>query len=819
MKKKSFLSVVHAKMALLTLALSGVLIAGCYKEDGLDASKPGETVILPDAAYTISGSVTDIETGDAVNLTAVETNVGTATILSDGSYAVKISKFTESEKVVNLVFKADGYKEAKRTVYVAKIEDGQTVVYPLSVVMKKDIPEKEYVDVVYGLTFVVKNAETGEVINDIVPEVAPSANADGKYAAGEYLVRTVANDKYYSSATVVSLPVMQVEKGEDNVVNKIVELLVEPVPVDEPEKPTYVNISGAIVDKNGKALEADEIGLYAGGQAVETVSSTSNFRFTVKKADVTYQVIAKKGTVEVKSAIVNANGGNYDCVLVFTAIGEDATVKLPYVLDVNVVDADTKLPVNADVKIDGAAVQASYDAGIYTVTATATGYKEAKVKVALEVVYGKAGDKTYRVIDIEMVKEDKPEIEYIRIYGEVVDKYGILAQSQLIKLEGVNIQPVYNSSTFEFTVEKGAAASYTIYSEVVNSTATGVIAAKAKVTIADATAYYQVLAYPCKVENGKEVIESGEGATGTIIPDVDASGNVQETVSNIMADGTTVTLKENTVISPADATLILVRNLADEKNPGDNENPDSTPLSLRSYIGLPDGMTFTGNPLVINFADEYNGQLGDLNLEYEGTDGVWSVDPQGSKGVKLSGGVYTMNIEHFSKFRAAIDFSVSEAPGVEKNDYTSFPVGRMNNNDTEIDVHVTCTGLKAGVKYENYDQLVAEVKQKFSNENAQNVMLTAIQNAYADVKKEFETVTLEGDIKVPAFTLLNSVSVETKEVTKPCTATVNNIQIQFNILTVEYLKVVTLEKDMTHIGHSHGHGNDLNAGGGIVVGE
>ena len=146
MKKKSFLGVVSARIALLTLALSGALMTGCYKEDGLDASKPGETVTLPDAAYTISGSVTDIETGDGVNLTAVETNVGTATILGDGSYAVKISKFTESEKVVNLIFKAEGYKDAKRTVSVAKIEDGQTVVYPLSVVMKKDIPAKEYVD-------------------------------------------------------------------------------------------------------------------------------------------------------------------------------------------------------------------------------------------------------------------------------------------------------------------------------------------------------------------------------------------------------------------------------------------------------------------------------------------------------------------------------------------------------------------------------------------------------------------------------------------------------------------------------------------------
>lgn len=137
-------------------------------------------------------------------------------------------------------------------------------------------------------------------------------------------------------------------------------------------------------------------------------------------------------------------------------------------------------------------------------------------------VYGKAGDKVYRVIDIEMVKEEKPEIEYVRIYGATVDKYGVLAESQVIRLEGANIQPVYNSSNFDFTVEKDAASSYTIYSEVVNSTATGVIAAKGKVTITDVTAYYQVLSYPCKVENGKEVIEAGEGATGTIIPDVDS---------------------------------------------------------------------------------------------------------------------------------------------------------------------------------------------------------------------------------------------------------------------------------------------------------
>lgn len=65
----------------------------------------------------------------------------------------------------------------KRTVSVAKIEDGQTVVYPLSVV-EKDIPAKEYVDVVYDLTFAVKDAQTGAVI-EVLLEVTPAANSEG----------------------------------------------------------------------------------------------------------------------------------------------------------------------------------------------------------------------------------------------------------------------------------------------------------------------------------------------------------------------------------------------------------------------------------------------------------------------------------------------------------------------------------------------------------------------------------------------------------------------------------------------------------------
>ena len=40
MKKKSFFNGINAKMALAIVALSGALLTGCYKDDGLDMDAP-----------------------------------------------------------------------------------------------------------------------------------------------------------------------------------------------------------------------------------------------------------------------------------------------------------------------------------------------------------------------------------------------------------------------------------------------------------------------------------------------------------------------------------------------------------------------------------------------------------------------------------------------------------------------------------------------------------------------------------------------------------------------------------------------------------
>ena len=98
MKKKSFFSGFNAKMALAIVALSGALLTGCYKDDGLDVNGPAGEVILPNATYTITGSVVNpngelIANGDAtmtIGGASVELNGGSFTYQTETTGPVAI---------------------------------------------------------------------------------------------------------------------------------------------------------------------------------------------------------------------------------------------------------------------------------------------------------------------------------------------------------------------------------------------------------------------------------------------------------------------------------------------------------------------------------------------------------------------------------------------------------------------------------------------------------------------------------------------------------------------------------------------------------
>ncbi|WP_299231560.1 DUF3869 domain-containing protein [uncultured Bacteroides sp.] len=136
--KKNFISskVVIRSMAFTLLLTS---MTGCYKDSRLDVNGPDSgTVTIPAAAYSISGTVTDAETGAAIENVTVTSDRGTLEG-GNGAYNVKLTKDEVGEgTIVTLKFEAENYTSTTRSVYVQKINDGSTIVYPVSVSLKKE---------------------------------------------------------------------------------------------------------------------------------------------------------------------------------------------------------------------------------------------------------------------------------------------------------------------------------------------------------------------------------------------------------------------------------------------------------------------------------------------------------------------------------------------------------------------------------------------------------------------------------------------------------------------------------------------------------
>lgn len=190
-----------------TLLLTGM--TGCYKDQRLDVTEPGTgPVVTPDAAYSISGTVTDAETGQSVDCT-VTASVGTPTGGS-GAYNVALTKAQVGEGVnVDLTFTAEGYTTTKRSVYVQRINDGSSIVYPVSVSLKK-----EYVTISGYVTDVNNKMVTAREISVTGSDVEPKYNASTfsfkmakESGVSEYTVEAVvldyAGDKYTASKKIV----------------------------------------------------------------------------------------------------------------------------------------------------------------------------------------------------------------------------------------------------------------------------------------------------------------------------------------------------------------------------------------------------------------------------------------------------------------------------------------------------------------------------------------------------------------------------------------------------------------------------------------
>ncbi len=199
MKKKSFFNGYNAKLALAVVALSGALLTGCYKDDGLDVNGPAGEVILPDPVYTISGNVLDAETLEPI-ATASVSGDATATV-SNGGFSVEV----KDAKSYSLKVKANGYEDTDVVVDVKKVNAGQSAVYTTLVAMQPKYEGK--------YTLKVVDTELGAL--DAADWKVTTLSGDAvtsPYAGGATYLVTIAKEGYVTKYITMELPKTRTDK-------------------------------------------------------------------------------------------------------------------------------------------------------------------------------------------------------------------------------------------------------------------------------------------------------------------------------------------------------------------------------------------------------------------------------------------------------------------------------------------------------------------------------------------------------------------------------------------------------------------------------
>ena len=126
-----------AKLAMAILAV-GAMFTSCYDSENGDVTKPYHA---PDPVYTISGTITDVETGEALDQAKVTVN-GESVTLSDGVYSTNKGKEGENTVTVSMT----GYNDDQtitRKFTIAKLENGQASTTVVNVALKKNVEEPD----------------------------------------------------------------------------------------------------------------------------------------------------------------------------------------------------------------------------------------------------------------------------------------------------------------------------------------------------------------------------------------------------------------------------------------------------------------------------------------------------------------------------------------------------------------------------------------------------------------------------------------------------------------------------------------------------
>lgn len=296
-----------------------------------------------------------------------------------------------------------------------------------------------------------------------------------------------------------------------------------------------------------------------------------------------------------------------------------------------------------------------------------------------------------------------------------------------------------------------------------------------------------------------------EGST-PIVPGQDTEIAGTEGDVAAVKEGTTITLPDGKVVNFADVEVNIQRLVGEESS--DEE-------AMRVYEGTPNGIKFSES-IAVKFNDIWANQLGTMKLIYE-KDGKWG-DSEGDV-VRGNDGVYTMNISHFSKFKAIINSENSVGTPEEVKDAVVETVVDKKN-DTENAITVTVKyNQKKGTEISSIEE--AATSAGFTDSKA-NAVVASVIKAYMEKKgivaEPFKIISGEENKTIDAWTCLEKVTTQQVYLTTVYTFTINEKPVTVTVKTADHV-IVGVETYTFGHGHGHGHGNGNLSGGGIIVAE
>lgn len=361
------------------------------------------------------------------------------------------------------------------------------------------------------------------------------------------------------------------------------------------------------------------------------------------------------------------------------------------------------------------------------------------------------------------------------------------------------------------TAETGGSASYS-FAEEDYSTASAIEGeAKNDLLAAAAAAGYTV-----DDNTVVAVVENGFSMTAT------------STVAELNADGSTststvvvpdvISLDANTVIAfTGDAGPISVsRNAISE---------ESESVAARIYEGTPDGAVFS-NPLTITMpatTDEVESGDFDMNtMYYNATSGAWEVEADNYAEVSETGSNIVGKISHFSKFMFGFESSIATSDTIATSEVISYSA-----YTADVARIVTVKGTYDGGSAFNGNTpalSVAAQLPSFKSANQsyiKNLLLKLVKANNGNIvpANDYDAVSYSQDIEIPANTQISGFTLTKYEI-----QTTFTIQVVLAGSHTVVAVPVTMKKIVNYklaynkeAGHSHGHGDDLNAGGGIIT--